>query len=91
MEIRANDEDYDHEVEANLTDEERNEFALISEVRIAACLAKVHTSNILSKGRPAHPCALWPHEARFLAVLQLCSRAVCRHACWNLRMFDDYL
>ena len=35
MEIRANDEDYDHEVEANLTDEERNEFALISEVALS--------------------------------------------------------
>jgi len=32
MQMRASDEDYDHEVEANLTDEESHEFGLISEV-----------------------------------------------------------
>lgn len=30
--MRASDEDYDHEVEANLTEEEQNEFNLISDV-----------------------------------------------------------
>ena len=31
---RQSDEDYDHEVEANLTDQEQQEFSLISQVRV---------------------------------------------------------
>ena len=38
MQMRASDEDYDHEVEANLTEEEQNEFNLISEVCTVAAL-----------------------------------------------------
>ena len=39
MQTRASDEDYDHEVEANLSDEESSEFALISEVCMIIIMA----------------------------------------------------
>ena len=80
--MRASDEDYDHEVEANLTEEEQNEFNLISEVCTKAvsllCVGAVMDKDVvcdlchdlIHAGCAPHPCALRQAQDPLPAVLR---------------------